>query len=195
VKTIQTLRSDRTRTKDTQQHAKIAISYVLKVTLVGLFLVAALSTTGCWGLVTRGLETGGKYGELINTLEPPSSDSGRLFVYLTEGGPNPWNTLGAADFCTVDRKVFPVLGATFWFVDLPEGRHQVTADGVGGWKAHFGKHRVEFDLRPGETKYCRISLRWFRAYTPVMVDPSDAINELRSLHYHEFKWSKVTVED
>jgi len=116
------------------------------------------------------------------------------------------NTLGVQGLCTVDNKVYGVWGRSFWFIDLPEGRHSITSGGikqarVGGIKqariTSYGKYRVDFDLKVGETKYCRINLASTALVprgTPVMVDPSTATEELTDLPFYGDPKTTISVD-
>ena len=128
----------------------------LQIVLAGLALVAALTTTGCMGMALRHIEkgTGGSYSELKKLMTPPPPGSGRLFVYVFDGGPSILNTMGLFSACTVNEHIYMILGATCWYLDLPAGTYMVTAGGASRWfSGRYGKNRVDFDLKEGETTY------------------------------------------
>ncbi len=165
-------------------------------------LVAMLSITGCVGMIARGVTTGKKYSEAKTTIQPIPSGYGRLFVYLVDGGPNIINTLGVVSTCTVDRQVCEIAGKSYFFIDLLPGRHKVTSGSVNGviglFGAKYGKYAEDFDLGCGKTKYCRLDLNGFGAFTeikPIMVSPSVAEQELETLPFKKFYKMKKMVRE
>jgi hypothetical protein len=173
----------------------------LRKTLVSLTwiaaIVAGLSTTGCAHIIMRSMMV--EKASIPKT--PPAPGSGRLFVYVVEGGPNPLNMIGIMSYCSVDEMVCSILGSSCWYIDLPAGTHKVTADGVANdtwiYKPRYGKNIVQFDLKEGEFKYCKIDLDGFGAFTsfaPVMIEADVAEAEMAKLeHYKDFK-TKRTIK-
>jgi hypothetical protein len=160
--------------------------------LIGLLIVVAvLSTTGCMGMAVRHFEKGSEssYSELKSSMAPIPAGSGRLFLYMVDGGPNPMLTMtGYMGFCTVDEDVYGVMGKTYWYIDLPTGNHRITANcspGILG-RVYYGKNIADFDLNEGEIKYCRIDRTGFLPdFAPVMVESPRAEQELMSLDFYK----------
>jgi hypothetical protein len=99
------------------------------------------------------------YSELKLSLTAPAEGSGRLIVYFPGGGPTGMNAYGVTEVCTIDENAYSLLGATFWYVDLPVGKHKMTIDGVAGIKGlRYGKNVAEVELANGDTKFCRINM-------------------------------------
>ena len=165
-----------------------------------LFLFSLVLSSGCAeliggaiaGSIGRSIEkdSPGSYSELKALMTNVPSGSGRLFVYMTDGGRNPLNYYGAKDYCTIDDQVFNIFGKTFWYTDLQPGTHKVTAGDVNGFfpnDFHYGKNSVDFALKDGEIKYCLIDLGGFGAFstfTPTMVDAAKGEQELADLDFY-----------
>jgi hypothetical protein len=167
-----------------------------------LIVVAVLSTTGCMGMAIRHFEKGteSSYSELKSSLAPVPAGSGRLFLYMVDGGPNPLlTTTGYMGFCTVDEDVYGVMGKTYWYIDLPTGNHRITANcspGILG-RVYYGKNVADFDLKEGEIKYCRIDrIGFLPNFAPVMVESPRAEQELMSLDFYKnFNKNKKARKD
>lgn len=171
---------------------------VLKCLTCLLVVVIALSTTGCTppsrgllGVAMRSLALEGTYSELKTSMPPVPPGSGRLYIYAIGLGPKPVGKIAlfdTMDLCTIDKYVHMVVGYSYWYIDLPPGTHKVTAEGVSRpfGRRDYGKNAVQFDLKEGETKYCRIDLGFFgslqvsgiQSLTPVMVEPCIAEQQL-----------------
>jgi hypothetical protein len=145
---------------------------------------------------------------MVPRLPPIQPQTGRVFVYLIDAGPNIlFDTRGKTDCCTVDKEMWHFLGECFWYVDLPEGVHRITVTDVfpsifSGPK--HGKHSVEFSLRSGEMKYCRIDLpgeAWWKPHlfdgdwVPMLVDTSVAEKEIDGLRFFKTHKRKLVVRD
>jgi hypothetical protein len=157
--------------------------------LVGLFLFAIVSsTTGCMGVAIRHIEKGSEtsYAELKNSVPPVPPGFGRLFVYLAGGGPNVVNTMGLMGHCVVDEDVYGIMGKTYWYIELPPGDHKIT-DSSAGIKAriYYGKNSVYFNLKDSGIVYCRMEFKGWGAYTPVIVEPSTAEQQLPGLDFYK----------
>ena len=172
---------------------------ILRTASVSLLLLTVLSTTGCLGMVLRAATTGPRYAIARESMAPIPSGKGRAFVYLSDGGPSPMNTLGFSNYCTVDRYIYNVVGATYIYVDLPPGDHKVTADGViKAFKSQYGKNVAKFELQVGEVKYCRIDLEGFGGFTsltPLMVDAMVAEKEMAQLPFNKDHLGTKTVRE
>ncbi len=172
-------------------------TYKILRLLVGLALViATLSATGCMDALmyaARQSEMSGTYSELKQSMTPPPSGSGRLIVYVAGRGPDAiWWGGSLMSACTVDEDCYGIRGASYWYVDIPSGKHKVTADGVEG-ALKYGKNAVEFELQENETKYCKIDVSTgiFATLTPAMIEPSVAEKELATLSFFKkFKLNK-----
>jgi formylglycine-generating enzyme required for sulfatase activity len=177
---------------------KYPVNVFLRFIFLGLMFISVLSSTSCLGLALRDLEKGwvGKYIDLKKAMTPPPSGSGRLFVYVPGGGPNIMNTFGELNRCTVNEHVYRIFGATYWYIDIPAGKYLITADGIKYmFSGRYGNNRVSFDLKEGETKYCKINIEAFgmlAKYTPIMVEPIVAERELENLEFYgNFKTNKT----
>lgn len=180
-----------------QSQVRVRVQGFLKCLLLLVSIGWLLTAIGCAGAIMaagRSSEMGGAgtYSELKESMTPPASGSGRLIVYLTGGGPNvlSWGGDVLANACTIDDTAYKINGAAYWYVDIPPGKHKVTADGVKGSFGGFGygKHAVEFDLAEGQTKYCRIDVSGvgvFMSLTPVMVEQPVAEGELMKLSFYK----------
>jgi hypothetical protein len=125
------------------------------------------------------------YAELKPSIVPPAAGSGRLFVYSPEG-PN-------FSDCTVDENVYVSLPGSYWYLDLPAGRHKFTIGDVnkGMFSVTYGYGKIVVDLEMvnGETKFCRLDEHTTRDaflaevfnFTPTMVDSATAEAEMVNL--------------
>ncbi len=200
MKTVRRSASGRCESEQVTKYADTLRKRLQKIALGGLLLITALTTTSCVGMIERSMATGDRYSEAQGNAASLPPGYGRLFVYSTQGGPNPSSMLGASDLCTVDQEVHQILGRTYWFVDLPAGSHRVTIGGVPAWgykKAEYGKHAVEFELEAGEVKYCWMDLSGFpQRFKPSMVESAVAQTQLPSLKLHETHHMRgVTIKD
>jgi hypothetical protein len=155
----------------------------LKYLMIIMLSCSVLFTTGCTGLLLRHVEKGNDktYAELKDSIQQITPTSGRLFIYLVDGGPNLFNTGGLMyDYCTVDEHIYKIMGKTYWYIDLLPGKHKVT---VGGGKNKI----VEFDIAEGQTIYCRINLSFGFPYSlsPVIIEPKEAEQELLGLDWYK----------
>ena len=158
------------------------------VVLVGILML----TSGCAFMIheaqLKGSETG--YSVLKPSLPSPEQGKGRLFVYLTSGGPSASWALGIGaqmnGIFTIDDTVYNYLGGSYFYVDLPAGPHSVTAEKVGGGfrKYRRGKNVAEVELRSGQDSYVRIDLTGVGVFTtanPILVDRQTAEDEIAEL--------------
>jgi hypothetical protein len=188
----------------------IAAGRLLKPVFIIAAATVALLTAGCTDvggqLASKRKSALGDnpqtYFALKPSMPPPAAGSGRLIVYFPDGGPSPRNELGNADLCTIDENLYDILGATYWYLDLPAGEHTITAGGIIsfyhlGLHVGRGKTVLEFMLAARETKYCRINLRGDATaiYLPLaltMVEASTAERELANLvFYPNFETGKT----
>ena len=174
------------------------IKHLAKLTIIWGLLLAALPMTGCVPMgfkAAREHDTGDKYTENINDMAPLKSDYGRLFVYTLEKdniGPN--NPYGVTEVITVDNEVYRILENSYWFVDIPEGTHKVTADGVlkeFSRTPRYGKNAINFNLKAGEYKYCRINIggkfgKYDKTVTPIIIDRAIAERELANVVFYKY---------
>ena len=114
----------------------VTMRFAVRVgTIVGM--LALLS--GCAGMlqdsIGRSMSTGDTYNEISKTLSPPSDGMGRLYIYRTAkstathlaGNPISGMTLRKSiSSCDIDGSEFRVMWETFAYVDLPEGRHEMS---------------------------------------------------------------------
>lgn len=172
---------------------RIGHRQVLKWAMFILAVCSGFSITGCGGIAAYAVRSsilGKNYGELKCSIPPIPPWKGRLFVYLVDGGPSVANTGGVTFNCSVDRRICSVMGRSYWYLDLGEGKHKVTTELETGWGySRYGKYAVEFDLKTNETKYCRINMNKGTgifhggSITPEMVDADIAARELDNLDY------------
>lgn len=169
--------------------------------LLSLFLFGCIDLMIAKGIdiASESAQKGSDYSEFKKSMTPVPSASGRVFVY-TVGT----DYLGSAwsDGCTVDNQVYAVMGKTFWFTDLQPGTHKVTVEGVYGFwggSPTYGKKAVEFDLKEGETKYCRIEmhigvLTSSITETITMVESAIGESEIANLSFYKnFKTDKLVT--
>ena len=166
---------------------------LLQTILYGLVGLAVLSNLGCVSSIQKaGFTDGTTYQENRGKIKPPAPDHGRLFMYQVKGAPNYWknNPVGVMSICSVDSNVYRVLGGSYWYVDLPSGKHKVSLGVKLGhpWfsskKVSYGKKTVDFDLKSGDTVYCSIDLSGYGAFRKsdvVLVDAQTAIAQLPPL--------------
>jgi len=165
--------------------------------LIGAMVVSTLlSTTGCMGLLVRG-NLGKSYSELKSSMVPVSPRSGRLFVYMVDGGPSPLNTMGVNKYFSADNQVYSILGKTYTYIDLQMGMHKVTVGGVMGFfgRTKYGENAIDFELKEGENKFCRINLAGIsNTPTVTIVEPSVAEQELANIPYNKYNKEQRTIE-
>ena len=179
-----------------------------------MLILSTLSSVGCAETIAyhiaRKVSLGDEYAQFKNTSGPIKPGFGRVIVYFPGGGPNILNTYGHTRFCTIDKDIYRLLGESFWSIDVPVGKHRITAQEVepvyirntlrptepgepepeeGRWKYwSFGKFAVELDIREKETKYCRIEGA-SGILKPAIVDPGLAEIDLTELSF--YKESKI----
>lgn len=154
------------------------------------------------GTVMRNSATGESFSDVTATLSSVPENHGRLFVYLTTGGANAWNTYGDEDFCTVDSVAYRILGETFWYLDLPNGEHRITATGVQnnllrGKPRNLGKNALDVQISEGESIYVRMNktgLYQYGTWTPVIVNATVAEKEMTQLNFLKNYETGITVK-
>ncbi len=171
-----------------------------------ILILSTLSSLGCAQILTRKLSLGDEYAQFKNTSGPIKPGFGRVIVYFPGGGPNMVNLEGRYAFCTIDEDIYRLFGESFWSIDVPVGKHKITAQDVrpvyirnplrptepgepepeeGRWKYwSLGKFSVEFDVREKETKYCRIE-NASGMLKPAIVDPGLAEIDLTELSFYK----------
>ncbi len=168
------------------------ISQALHTILYSLVGLAVLSNFGCASMMGIDKTT---YQENIGNIKPPAPNHGRLFVYQVESAPQPMTT-------SVDTKVYRVRAGTYWHVDLPSGKHKVSVGVKLGhpWfsskKVSCGERAIDFDLKSGDTVYCRVHVNNYNDFTHAagvglfakrdltLVDAQIATKELAPLHFY-----------
>jgi len=131
-------------------------------------LSASLLVEGCGGVAGlavgaagRAAGTGATYAEWKGSSPPMELHTGRLFVYVPSRQFSlmtvDWGTGGEFLFA-VDRDVCDVIGDSFVYLDLPPGRHAVSAGAMP--KFLFGYRRGQFeteaDIIEGRSTFVRI---------------------------------------
>lgn len=185
------------------------IRFLVLKCFIGLLLLCSIpSLSGCVKAMIENpikrhyaKDSPGTYSQIKSSIPLIPASSGRLFVYIIGKG-SPGGPFGVGDmsFCTVDQGIYRIMGDTFWHLDLQPGTHKITAEKVisqNFWTtrltARYGKNSVNFDLKEGESQYCRIIIGGFGKWTtfkPIMVDQTTALQEIKNLDYYkkfEFK--------
>jgi len=176
--------------------------HVIRTLTISMLLLSLITQYGCMGQVMRNAATGEKFSDLRASLPSPADKHGRLFVYLTTGGANAWNTYGDEDYCTVDSIAYRILGETFWYLDLPSGEHRITATGVQnnflrGKPRYLGENSLDVEIREGESIYVHMNktgLYQYGTWTPVIVDAETAEKEMATLDFLAKFETGITVD-
>lgn len=97
------------------------------------FMFAILG--GCTGMMMNSLSysmhTGESYSEIVKTLPPPKEGMGRLYIYRTVASTASSISYGVGihkhiAVCDLDGKQFNITWESFFYVDLPQGQHEIT---------------------------------------------------------------------
>ena len=117
------------------------------------------------------------------------SGAGRLIVYPGGRRSFVYETTsigkGGEQFFAVNRDVCTVLGRSFIYLDLPAGRHEVSAEDVSGlFEYRIGRNKLDLAIDPGSLTYVRIDREDPGAlarshYYPRLVEPARAEAELK----------------
>lgn len=175
----------------------------------GLFVLLffVIQSSGCAGLMVRSMAKSGskqKFSEVRESLSIPEEGYGRIFIYMTMGGSNAWNTAGVIDYCTVDEKAYEFIGKSFFYADIPAGNHKITATDIGnfwnGKPSYYGKEQLDVELGDQEEVYVKIDMssalttRWTKLI-PMQMDKATAEQEMLNLLYYVKHKTKFTVKD
>jgi len=171
------------------------------VAIVGVVVVSS----GCAPMMFHeaGLQgSSTQYSTLKPSLPPPAQGMGRLFVYLTAGGPSASWAIGIGPamngFLTIDDAVYAYLGGSYFYVDLPAGPHVVTS-GEAAFEAsevRRGQNVIDINLAGGDASYVRIDLTGIGVGTiaaPVLVDSKTAEQEIAPLRMAKESKTRYTV--
>lgn len=137
--------------------------------LTGLALLgASFLLEGCGGVAGlavgaagRAAGTGATFAEWKGSAPPMQPHTGRLVVYVPSRQPSlmtvDWGTGGEFNFA-VDRDVCDVIGDSFVYLDLPPGRHAVSAGDMQKFLAGYrkGQFETQADIVEGRSTFVRI---------------------------------------
>jgi len=162
--------------------------FILPLILLSVFV----ANIGCMGLYLRNYGLEGPYSEVINSFPDIPEGKGRIFIYMIPGDSNLWNTMGIITYMTVDTKVHEIKGATFTYVDVDEGVHKITADGVAsGFSYKMGKNSLDVEIIDKDIKYIKIDvkdnvvIRAANEYKPIIIERDIAEREITNLKYYK----------
>ena len=142
---------------------------------------------------------GKTYSELSSSFPAIPEGKGRIFIYMTDGGPSALNTFGIVGAAlTVDDTLQFISGKTFFYVDLDIGKHAVTAEKVipmmivGKPKYKRGKNAIDFELLDRQVKYVKIDFIGFAAnlkfgtMVPILLESNkNAETEINNLNFYK----------
>lgn len=162
-----------------------------------------LLNSGCAGMVGRSMMVGdlGSYSELSDSLSAIPEGKGRVFIYMTDGGPSLMNTMGVVgEPLSIDNDVYFFAGETFFFVDLDIGKHKITAtnmtSGFVKRTFHLGENALDIVISNQDVKYIKIDMKGNTAkFYPTLIESNQsAKNEISNLKLFKFhpKSSKST---
>ncbi len=169
----------------------------LLVFLPLIFIV--IMTSGCMGAIMRNSAIGDAktYAELSPTLPAIPNGKGRVFIYMTDGGPSVFNTMGiVAQSLTIDNTVQFISGETYFYADLGAGEHSVTSEkvisGLIKRTTQKGENAIDFKLLDQEVKYIRIDFKGvgsnpkFGSFHPSLPESNEkAETEISDLKFYE----------
>ena len=97
-----------------------------------MLVITTALLSGCVGSALRsGMTEDKKYSAFIKQAPVIAKGYGRIIIYSPKGGPSyPLNSMGDIDFFTIDSKVYRFGGASYFYLDIQSGQHQLTVNNV-----------------------------------------------------------------
>ncbi|MGB1263921.1 MAG: hypothetical protein ACPG52_13515 [Cognaticolwellia sp.] len=165
-------------------------------TVTVMLVLTTMFISGCVGSALRsGMTEDKEYKEFIKQAPVIAKGYGRIIIYSPKGGPSyPLNSMGDIEFFTIDRKVYRFGGASYFYLDIKSGQHQLTVNnvlirGFASNKKQYGKYKLELNVPEQDTIYLRFVNQSKskaideRAYSVDIVDKESAGSEMANLRY------------
>jgi hypothetical protein len=153
-----------------------------------------IMSSGCVAPIvyeTQIMDSSTQYGTAKTAIPRPPPGMGRLFVYLTAGGPNASWIIGIGPsmngyIVIDDNTLFEFLGGSYFYVDLPTGPHSIHAGEIASSlsKIRKGTSFAIVTVTETEESFVRIDLKGIGLGTkafPIAVRKETAEQEMNSL--------------
>lgn len=139
--------------------------------LITIFLVLLLTSvlSGCVPLIVyegQIMDESTRYSSAKLTFPSLAPGMGRLFVYVSAGGPSASWAVGIGPamngFIVIDEKMLlEFLGGAYFYVDLPAGQHVVNSGEIASSlsKIRKGNSSVTVTLTENEYSFVRVDLK------------------------------------
>ena len=109
-------------------------------------IMAALTQTGCMGLILRSVMTNDiPFSQMHDQLPQITNGSARVWIYSLGGGPNVFNTMGRVSYISLGQTAYEIHGNTYTYIDTPAEETRFTTSGTC-------PPTFRADCRPGRIK-------------------------------------------